>query len=117
MLLRALVELWMMYVSTNWIPQYGIAHNFFTFFLNIGLLSYFKTKSKIKLTFIFLTLLFLIESYFAFYMLKNIKSNSAVYFVPNEATHENLLFLTLVVIMLCAIWQVYFLLNWRKERI
>ncbi len=38
MWLRGLVELYMMYVSKNWRPPYGIAHNLFSLVLLAGLL-------------------------------------------------------------------------------
>lgn len=105
MLLRAVIELLMMYITSNWSPYYGIGHDVFTIFLLSTLL--FINRDKIQRDILFgytitILLMFVIEIGFVFYMLANVVGDDAVvYFVPDAGKHTSILSITwLVVVML-----------------
>lgn len=117
MVLRAIAELWMMYVSHNWHPYWGISHDVFSVILILGLL--FRTQSKTELdnnidfNFKITGLMFLIESYFAWYMLKNVKVESGpVYFVPGNGQHLAIMIVTWIVVIALTIQQFFFYKKW-----
>ena len=116
MLLRAIVELYMMYFSKNWHPHWGIAHNLFSALLILVLLRKIKVKNSLDgivyFNFQVMGLLFLIESYFAWYMLNHVRGESAVYFVPDRAQHAGIIILTWILISILTVQQLIFARQW-----
>lgn len=126
MLLRAIIELVMMYFGHNWHPNYGIAHDLFSAVLVGGLLfthhsihqpnhvhedSFFH--QAIRSNFQIIGALFLIEAYFAYYMLNNVHLETGVaYFVPDKPEYQGIMLVTWLVIISLTIQQVLFAKNW-----
>ncbi|MBC6476542.1 MAG: hypothetical protein GDA56_00770 [Hormoscilla sp. GM7CHS1pb] len=117
MLLRAIAELWMMYVSQNWHPYWGIAHDFFSATL-VALLWFKipKTNSLDGIGCLNLQVtgaMFSIEAYFAWYMLSHVPSdNGPVYFVPGNGEHVTIMFLTWLVVMVLTVQQFFLARKW-----
>ena len=120
MLLRAIVELYMMYVSKNWHPYIGIGHNLFSILFSIFLYLKFIYPNKefniFALNFIVSFILFIPESFFAYYMLTNVISSETVYFVPPTSKHDFVLNITLIAGVTLFIWQIIFIRYWNNER-
>lgn len=120
MVVRGFVELWMLYVSNNWSPLYGIAHDVFCI---IGLV-FFLTRAwqtgeprasqpsgELFVHGIVTTLLFLPEIYFAWYMRINFNTQggNAIYFVPDVPQHFLVLLITISIDIILTIYLVLFL--------
>ena len=108
MLLRGIVELYLMYVTVSWSPYYGIFHDVFSIFLLVSLLLLLRGNIQKDLYFgyagvVLITLM--IEIGFVFYMLRNVSGNAnSIYFVPNHASHCVILSITWVVVGLITIY-------------
>ncbi|MEE9425014.1 MAG: hypothetical protein V3V18_08530 [Methylococcales bacterium] len=108
MLLRGVVELYLMYVTVSWSPYYGIFHDVFSIVLLISLLLWFRGNIQKDLYFgyagvVLITLI--IEIGFVFYMIRNVSGNvDSVYFVPNDPSHSVILSITWVVVGLLTIY-------------
>jgi hypothetical protein len=123
MAIRAIIELWMLYASKNWSPTYGILHDLFcivglVFFL---VLAWSAGEPQIGITSITLTihavvttLLFIPEIYFAMYMRKyfHTKGGDAIYFVPDEPKHRQVLRITAGVDIFLTVYLPLFLIFW-----
>lgn len=119
MLLRGLVELWMLYFSKNWSPVYGIMHDVFCI-LGLGFFLWrawettdLSANSPSRIWFIhgiISTLIFIPEIYYAWYMYNNFNTvgGNAIYFVPNILLHNQVLFITASVNVLLTIYLVLF---------
>ena len=109
MLLRGVIELYLMYVTLSWSPYYGIAHDVFSFALLASLLLFFRKVLHTDLYFgyaaVVMTTL-VIEIGFVFYMIGNVsnKSSALIYFVPDDATHSMVLSITWAVVVLLTIY-------------
>jgi hypothetical protein len=115
MLSRGFVELYMMYVTTNWRPWMGIAHNLFTFSLMLLILLFaFRTMDKPYLVYLVVaTAMFIPESGFAWYMLMNASdAGGAVYFVPGGAQHQWIMNLTWACVIALTLYLIFFLRQW-----
>lgn len=118
MLLRAIIELYMMYVSNNWNPYYGIVHNVFTITLLIYLV--FSSPQNLSSNILFgyamtLLMMFGVEILFVFYMIFNVtESNTVVYFVPGNDNHFNIIMLTWLVVTLLSIYLLFFSRRWLR---
>ncbi len=117
---RGIIELWMLYVSKNWSPAYGIAHDLLCI---IGLLlclalawqaGEMRLHARVGLHGLITTLLFIPEIYFAWYMRSNFhtKGGDAIYFVPDEAKHRRVLRITASVDMMLLLYLPVFLYYW-----
>ena len=116
MLLRAIIELFMMYVTQNWHPYYGIGHDLLSIVLLLGMVFYLSVK-KIKSFVSFVVVLvfmFIAESYFALYMLNNVQGDGPVYFVPSSG-HDSVLMMTWVLVSLLALYLFRFVRGWLYE--
>lgn len=91
---RGLIELFMMYVTVNWHPYYGISHDLFSVLLVAALSIYFKPSGWIRLLAVTWVWMLLVESYFAWYMLNNVHSSAPVYYVPQASQHQLVFTLT-----------------------
>lgn len=124
MALRGTVELWMLYVSHNWSPFYGIAHDA----VCLGALWWFAwraaaTTGTSRLTGLERTalvhavatgLLFVPEMAFAWYMQANFQTqgDQPVYFVPDHPAHAGVLALTAAADTAAVLYLPGFLYAW-----
>jgi hypothetical protein len=120
MLMRGCIELWMLYVTKNWSPLYGIAHDM----ICLTTLLAFNIANR-KMTFDLLhkivyfhawvmTLLFLPEMYFAWYMKTHFitAGEKPIYFVPNDAQYHDVLFVTKMIVLSLNLYLPFFLVKW-----
>ena len=115
MLLRAIIELFMMYVTQNWHPYLGIGHNIFSFVLVLALLGIFKFRIKpeiMAINFLIMGLMFIPESIFAYYMLTNVTASHPVYFVPDSSEHSLIMAVTWAAVISLVLWQTIFAKRW-----
>jgi hypothetical protein len=116
MLARAVIELYMMYVTINWHPHYGLVHDVFS----VGLLAVLLRRANaegtldiwMKLNAVVMSVLFVVEFFFAMYMLKAVKSDAIVYYVPQSSEHALVLNLTWLVVILAGLYAAVFLRVW-----
>lgn len=118
MLIRGVVEAWMLYVSRNWSPWYGIAHDL----LCAGALACFALRAQVTNSFerllrthlIVTMLAFVPEIYFAWYMHSHFttQGEDAVYFVPDEGAYTDVLLITNLVVICLGLYLVYFFWRW-----
>ena len=114
MFLRAIIELMMMYWFHNWHPYYGIGHDIFSLFLSLGLAyCLWTTINYIAVYFVMMSLLFSVETYFAWYMLNNVQNDSgAVYYVPDGESHQLVLRVTMLVVGITVFYLGFFIRKW-----
>ena len=114
--LRAVIELWMMYVSHNWHPLYGIAHDVFSAGLSLAIFHRIGTHTPLarpqRRFYALLCAMFLIETGFAAYMLLLVAGQGPVYFVPPEAGHSGVLALTWATVLFLAAYLVTLVRSW-----
>jgi len=122
MLLRAPVELWMLYVSRNWSPWYGIAHDLVcTGVLLIFMLQAWRGRlwrtapnGWLAVHLAVTTAAFAAEIYFAHYMTRHFVTagDAAIYFVPADARYSEVLRVTAVVVVGLSLYLPLFLWGW-----
>lgn len=116
MMLRAVIELWMLYVSLNWSPWYGIAHDLLCIAVLVGLLVRFAaaTNPLWRIHAAATATAFIPEIYFAWYMQKyfNTGGDAAVYFVPDEPAHALALNITSAAVVCFTAYIFAFLIRW-----
>lgn len=120
---RAVVELWMLYMSHNWSPFYGIAHDI----VCLAALWWFAYRaaagSSLRLSGLRRTVfvhavatgaLFIPEMYFAWYMQANFhtQGESPIYFVPDDEAHARVLALTTAASAAAVLYLPAFLYAW-----
>lgn len=122
MLARGLIELWMLYVSLNWSPWYGIGHDLVCATV---LLSYLVRLwnavaslgrlERLILVHVAVTALMLgPEMYFAWYMQAhfNTQGDGAIYFVPDDPAYHVVLRATTAAVAFLTLYLPWFLLQW-----
>lgn len=114
MALRAVIELWMMYVSLNWHPYYGIAHDVFSIVLiTVLLLAHAREGRAARLLFYILPvmgLMFMVEIGFVFYLLERVATHGeAVYYVPAGEEHRSVLTVTWGMVIVLALYTLWLL--------
>jgi hypothetical protein len=119
MLLRGIIELWMMYQLHNWHPYYGIGHDILSSLVCIFLAIFSTAKSTSKSRwlasyFAVMALLFVIEAGFAWYMLTYVQSatGESVYYVPAASQHSMILTITSVVVIVTLAYLFVFIRKW-----
>lgn len=118
MAVRVLAEGWMLYVSLSWSPWYGITHNALCMALLLscaGLVRPQGTLDRLARGHLVATAAFFVpESYFAWYMLEHFvtRGASAVYFVPGDASHVQVLLLTAVAVVCLSGYLAMFVRRW-----
>lgn len=122
--LRGIIELWMLYVTHNWSPFYGIAHDAtclaalwgLAFRAAAGMAPLRRTglPRTVCVHAVVTGLLFIPEMYFAWYMQANFstKGDHPVYFVPDDAAHARVLVLTTAADTAAALYLPGFLYAW-----
>lgn len=118
MLLRAVIELFMMYVTSSWNPYYGIGHDLFTILLLSIVVATNGTqlRSGLLLINVFaIVAMFAIEIGFVLYMLLEVSgSGEPVYFVPAEQRHAAVLQTTWLVNILLTVYLYAFSRRWTR---
>lgn len=118
MLARAVVEGWMLYVTLDWSPWYGIAHDALCAVVLLALAARSYPRNALESTVrmhLWVTAAFFIpEMYFAWYMQAHFvtKGEAAVYFVPNEPAYADVLNATSVAVVCLIIYLPVFLWRW-----
>jgi hypothetical protein len=118
MLARAVVEGWMLYVTLDWSPWYGIAHDALCAVVLLALAARSPPRNALESTVrmhLWVTAAFFIpEMYFAWYMQAHFvtKGAAAVYFVPDEPAYADVLNATSVAVVCLIIYLPVFLWRW-----
>lgn len=119
MVFRGLAELWMLYVSLNWSPWYGIAHDL----LCIAVLAGYCVQLMVSgagadrpwaLHAGVTALAFAPEIYFAWYMQAHFtnQGDAAIYFVPDDPSHAFALNVTTAAVVCFSTYLAFFLVRW-----
>jgi hypothetical protein len=118
-LVRGVAELWMLYVSLNWSPWYGIAHDCACMTLLAALaLRAERPRSPIdRIASVHLAVTaaaFVPEMYFAWYMQAHFTTSGehAIYFVPDDPRYSEVLRVTTVVVVSLSLYFPFFLFRW-----
>jgi len=117
-LARAAIEGWMLYVSLNWSPWYGIAHNVLCAVALLVLAVRIAPRNGLERVarrhLAASAAFFVPETYFAWYMQAHFvtRGAAAVYFVPDDASHRHVLLLTGVTVVCLAAYLAMFLRRW-----
>jgi hypothetical protein len=118
MLARAAVEGWMLYLSLNWSPWYGIAHNALCAAVLLALAVRCRPRGRLERVarqyLVASAAFFAPETYFAWYMQSHFVTRGAraVYFVPADPSHIHVLMVTAVVVVCLAAYLAMFLRRW-----
>lgn len=118
MLVRAVVEGWMLYVTLDWSPWYGIAHDALCAVVLLALAARSSPRNALEGTVrmhLWITAAFFMpEMYFAWYMQAHFvtKGEAAVYFVPNESAYADVLNATSIAVVCLIIYLPMFLWRW-----
>lgn len=118
MLARAAVEGWMLYVTLNWSPWYGIAHDVACMATLLGLAARIAPASaleRLARRHLYVSAAFFApEIYFAGYMLAHFdtKGEAAIYFVPGHPDHAIVLWITTATVVCLAAYLAVFLHRW-----
>jgi len=116
MALRAVIELWMLYVSLNWSPWYGIAHDLVCIAVLIAFLARFAAAAGRlwRIHAVATATAFMPEIYFAWYMQHyfNTRGDAAVYFVPDEPAHAFALNVTSIAVVCFTTYIFVFIFRW-----
>jgi hypothetical protein len=120
MLVRGVIEFWMLYVALNWSPWYGIGHDVVCMTALAALawpLRAHLTSSLERTVFVHLivtTAIFLPEMYFAWYMQAHFTTTgeSAIYFVPDDPRYSDVLTVTTTVVVFLLAYLPVFLFRW-----
>jgi hypothetical protein len=118
MLARAAIEGWMLYVSLNWSPWYGIAHDVLCAVLLLVIAARIAPRNGLEHVarrhLAVSAAFFVPEMYFAWYMQAHFvtRGAAAVYFVPDDASHIRVLLVTGVTVVCLAAYLAMFLRRW-----
>ena len=115
MLLRGLVELFMMYVTGNWHPWMGISHDLLMLALMSALIIPLRNNPDTLYSVYLLvaTAMFIPESVFAWYMLTYAtEPGSTVYFVAGHSGHTTVLVITAICVLALLGYLIFFYRNW-----
>lgn len=119
MLARAVIELWMLYITHSWHPFYGIGHDLFSLLLLMVLMHRLPPCSRAldKLCLLNLwviSLMFIIEISFAWYMARYFITTGphAIYFVPDDPEHARMIQYTWWVVGSLAVYFFEFSRRW-----
>lgn len=115
MLVRGVVELFMMYVTKNWHPWMGISHDIFTFALMLVVaMPVFYGADKLYAGYLAVaTGMFIPEAGFAWYMLANATDpGGTIYFVSDDPKHGGIMIVTGVCVAALFSYLVFFSRRW-----
>lgn len=115
---RGMIELWMIYVATNWHPYYGAAQDLFSILLILFLLRGFSPGGALDRLlvrhFYVLALMLCTEIGFALYFAANFLTSgrNALYFVPNGGRHAEILAVTAAAVGCLTVYLIVFSRRW-----
>jgi len=115
LILRGLIELYMMYVTGNWHPWMGISHNVFMLALMSALIIPLrKNPDRLYSGYLLVaTAMFIPESGFAWYMLTYATEPGAtVYFVAGFSAHAGVLIITAICVLALLGYLIFFYRKW-----
>lgn len=115
MLLRGVVELFMMYVTTNWHPWMGISHDVLMIVLMLLVaIPLFRESDRLYAGYLAVaTAMFILESGFAWYMLAHATDPGAtVYFVSGDPRHSGIMMVTTVCVIALIGYLIFFFRYW-----
>jgi hypothetical protein len=120
MLARGVVEGWMLYVSLNWSPWYGIGHDLVCAALLFASAAALRAVAASRLERLMLAhlcvtaLMFGPEIYFAWYMQAhfNTQGEDAIYFVPDDPAYAVVLRATTAAVAFLTLYLPVFLVQW-----
>ena len=115
MVLRGVVELFMMYVTGNWHPWMGISHDVFMLALMSALIIPLRNNpDRLYSGYLLVaTAMFIPESGFAWYMLNHATEPGAtVYFVAGLSGHATVLAVTAICVLALSGYLIFFCRNW-----
>lgn len=122
MVLRAIAEGWMLYVSRNWSPWYGIGHDVVC--MVVGLVAAVSVARSAGIrrsvdrwlyaNLVVTLLAFVPEIHFAHYMVGNFNTagEAAIYFVPDDARHREVLGMTSALVTFLTLYLPVFIWGW-----
>jgi hypothetical protein len=117
---RGVVEGWMLYVSLNWSPWYGIGHDLVCAALLLAFAARLQQRAASPLERLMLlhlcvsALLFVPEMYFAWYMQAHFdtQGENAIYFVPDDPRYATVLRATTATVAFLSLYLPVFLFQW-----
>lgn len=115
MLVRGVVELFMMYKTDNWHPWMGIGHDIFMFVLMLVVtMPLFRESGGLYARYLAVaTAMFVPEAGFAWYMLTYATDPGAtVYFVSGDPRHGGIMTVTAVCVTALIVYLVLFSRHW-----
>ncbi len=124
MLLRAFIELYLMYGNQAWHYEYGIVHNVLSIvILLVVIIAVEKAPPNehlpmpLKITLHLLLLMFFAESYFASYMIFGLENGhrDVIWFIDGSAKHTVNNAITTAMVSLLSVWQIFFYNLWMKQ--
>ncbi|MEX2178455.1 MAG: hypothetical protein WD801_07075 [Gemmatimonadaceae bacterium] len=125
MLARAVVEGWMLYVSRNWSPWYGIAHDTLCAVVLVAFAAASPPggggdpHAPHPPVHLWMTAAFFApEIYFAWYMQAHFVTHGAgaVYFVPDDVAYADVLRVTTIAVVCLALYLGIFLWRWMPAK-
>lgn len=126
MIVRAIVELPMMYVTDSWLHIYGIMHNVCSIMLSIGIALWLvkvgRDAKEVKPHllwvvgyFIWSAVLFFIESIFAYYLRMVTSADGSVFFLPASQSHLIMQNVTIFVVVCVWVSVVFLTGRWYAQ--
>jgi len=118
MLARATIEGWMLYASLDWSPWYGMGHNAVCAAVLLACAARCRPRNALERLgrqhLLASAAFFVPETYFAWYMLTHFvtRGDQAVYFVPGDPSHVQVLTVTAVAVVLLTAYLARFLRRW-----
>jgi len=113
MVLRAVVELGMMYVSHSWKHSYGIGHDIASIVLCIAIVIVVRRDEFwLPLFFAYCALLFAFETYFALYLRRVTNADGSVFFLASSDAHAPVLQTTAAIVTASVIIGIYIVGKW-----
>lgn len=115
MLVRGVVELFMMYKTENWHPWMGIGHDIFmAILMSVVTVALFRKSDRLYAGYLAVaTAMFIPEAGFAWYMLAYATDPGAtVYFVSGDPRHGKIMIVTAVCVTALIMYLVLFSRHW-----
>jgi len=115
MLLRGIIELFMMYVTGNWHPWMGISHDVVMLVLMLAVvIPLFRESDRLYAGYLTVaTAMFIPETGFAWYMLEHATDpGTTVYFVSGDPRHGEIMIVTAVCVISLIVYLVFFSGHW-----
>jgi len=110
MLIRAVVELFMMYVSNNWLHAYGIIHDIFSLLLCLFIAQkLLASRQPMVAYFFYCAILFVLETYFALYLRDVSSADGSVFFLESGPEHTLVLWITRMAVLVSTVIFFYLL--------